>query len=395
MTTSAPEEGLSSDQREARYQAARRVTLIGGGVNVVLTLFKILAGVLGHSPAMVADGLHSLSDIVSDVVVLVTQRISRQEADAGHPYGHGKFETLGTLFIAAALLAMAGGILVDAVGNLLEQGGAGPPHVVALWAAVVSIVTKEAVYHYTVRVGRRWNNQTLIANAWHSRSDALSSVAALVGIGAAMLGWWFADPVAAILVALILAKVGVDFFQNAMRELTDSTEAIDGAVQERITHLVKDHPFVRSAHALKARRLGPEILVDVHVVVDPLISVSEGHQVAELVRREVVERVEEVTEVLVHVDVADDQSGDVVPFFPLRGEVRKRVEQALLGFPVFSGLGDVALHYTPRGMVLMLTLRGSPGQDVEACRQAARGLRAALMAADDDLREVRLALDLS
>lgn len=377
--------------RETRYQIMRRATLIGVVINVLLSVGKVIAGVVGHSAAMVADGVHSASDLVSDGVVLLSARIAKKGADASHPYGHGKYETLATLFIAVALLAVALGIVADAIVGLSAPEPVAPT-AIALMAAAVSIVSKEGLFRYTLRVGKAINAKAMMANAWHHRSDAVSSIAALLGIGAAMLGWPMADSLAAIAVGFFLAKVGIEFLQDALKELTDSADAIDREVRERIAHLVKAHPDVRSAHFLKARRMGPDIVVDVHVVVHPFLSVSEGHQIADQVQIDLTNAVRSITEVLVHVDTEDDQRGDPTPLYPARSELIRRVDEAIAKEPAFDALRNLTPHFLPDGIALTIVLAAADGVDLDTLRSASQRIAHALQENNPDFLEVQVSV---
>ena len=252
-----------------REQAIYRVTWIGFAVNLVLSAGKLAAGIWGHSAAMVADAIHSVSDFATDLVVLLFVRVSAKPRDDDHDYGHGKYETLATLIIGAALagvgikLLWSGGTAIrDFTRGLLPT----QPGVVALWAAVVSIVAKEALYRYTARVGRRVNSPSVVANAWHHRSDALSSVGTLVGIGCAYFlggGWRLADPAAAIVVALLILRVAWQLMKMGMDELLE--KSLPREQEEHILTLIAADPAVASPHNLRTRRIGQNIAVEVHI----------------------------------------------------------------------------------------------------------------------------------
>ena len=255
-----------------REQAIYRVTWIGFAVNLVLSAGKLAAGIWGHSAAMVADAIHSVSDFATDLVVLLFVRVSAKPRDDDHDYGHGKYETLATLIIGVALagvgikLLWSGGTAIrDFTRGLLPT----QPGVVALWAAVVSIVAKEALYRYTARVGRRVNSPSVVANAWHHRSDALSSVGTLVGIGCAYFlggGWRLADPAAAIVVALLILRVAWQLMKMGMDELLE--KSLPREQEEHILSLIAADPAVASPHNLRTRRIGQNIAVEVHIRVD-------------------------------------------------------------------------------------------------------------------------------
>jgi cation diffusion facilitator family transporter len=339
--------------REKRFQASKKVTIIGAVANVILSTGKILAGVFGNSPVMIADGVHSASDLVSDAVVVWGMQLGKASADEDHPYGHGRFETLATLFLAFALFAVAIGIIVDAVDRLGSPELITPPELIALWAAVLSIIIKEGLYHYTVIVGRKYNAKAIIANAWHHRSDAISSVAALAGIGGAMLGLPLLDPVAAVAVAVIVGKMGLEFARDALKEFSDS--AIDESIQKSIKEMVATIPEVQDAHFLKGRQMGSDILIDVHIEVHPFISVSEGHQIAEKVRYTLLKQIKEVNDVMVHVDTVDDHA-ILVPVLHSRREMLEKIEQTKKSFLKIVALENLSLHYIPEGIIINLSI---------------------------------------
>ncbi len=264
-----------------REKEIYRVTLVGFVVNLILSAAKLAAGILGRSGAMVADAIHSFSDMATDIAVIVFARISSKPKDDGHDYGHGKYETLATIIISLALAAVGIGILSSSIGSIrtiLEGGTLPRPGVVALVAAVVSIVAKEILYRYTVRVGRRIDSPSVIANAWHHRSDALSSLGTLAGIGCAyFLGekWRIADPIAALLVAVFIFKIALDLIRTGLGELLEKSLPAD--VEQEILSIVTANPEIRSPHNLRTRRIGASIAIEVHVRVDGAMSVAHSH----------------------------------------------------------------------------------------------------------------------
>ena len=249
-----------SGEAEIRKKKIYRVTFIGFAVNLLLAGIKLAAGILGRSGAMVADAVHSFSDMATDVVVIAFAKISAKPKDEGHDYGHGKYETLATIIISLALAAVGTGILVNSIGaiRVVVDGGLLPrPGTVALLAAAVSIVVKEILYRYTVREGRRVSSPSMIANAWHHRSDALSSLGTLAGIGCAyFLGdkWRIADPIAALVVAVFIFKIAFDLIRTGLDELLERSLPED--VEEEILRVVAANPEVREPHNLRTRRRG-------------------------------------------------------------------------------------------------------------------------------------------
>ncbi len=295
-----------SDTAEIRKRRIYRVTFIGFVVNLVLSLLKLAAGILGRSGAMIADAVHSFSDLATDVVVIVFARISAKPRDDGHDYGHGKYETLATILISIALGIVGAGILVNSIGavRVVLDGGLLPrPGLVALVAAVLSIAAKEILYRYTVREGRVIDSPSVIANAWHHRSDALSSLGTLVGIGCAyFLGdrWRIADPIAALIVAVFIFKVAFDLIRTGLGELLE--KSLPEETEREILRIVTLDPAVREPHNLRTRRIGAAIAIEVHVRVDGAMSVACSHALTVGIERRLRERFGEETMIAVHVE---------------------------------------------------------------------------------------------
>ena len=295
-----------SDTAEIRKRRIYRVTFIGFVVNLVLSLLKLAAGILGRSGAMIADAVHSFSDLATDVVVIVFARISAKPRDDGHDYCHGKYETLATILISIALGIVGAGILVNSIGavRVVLDGGLLPrPGLVALVAAVLSIAAKEILYRYTVREGRAIDSPSVIANAWHHRSDALSSLGTLVGIGCAyFLGdrWRIADPIAALIVAVFIFKVAFDLIRTGLGELLE--KSLPEETEREILRIVTLDPAVREPHNLRTRRIGAAIAIEVHVRVDGAMSVACSHALTVGIERRLRERFGEETMIAVHVE---------------------------------------------------------------------------------------------
>ena len=257
------------------------VTLTGSAVNAALIVLKFLAGFLGRSSAMVADAVHSLSDFISDVVVLIFVRIAGKPRDKGHDYGHGKFETLATLIIGI-LLGVAGiGLMINGIESVVKSlnGESLPrPTMLALAIAIFAIVSKEWLYRYTLRAGNRLDSPAVVANAWHHRSDAISSIGTLVGISGAMfLGdrWRILDPVAAVVVSVFILKSGYDIIKPCISELLDAS--LPETTEREIIRLVKSVPGIEMVHNLRTRRIGNAVAVDLHAKMDGNITLSEAH----------------------------------------------------------------------------------------------------------------------
>lgn len=295
-----------SDAAEIRKRRIYRVTLVGFAVNLVLSLAKLAAGVFGRSGAMVADAVHSFSDLATDVVVIVFARISAKPRDDGHDYGHGKYETLATILISMALGVVGVGILVNSIGavrSVLDGGVLPRPGLVALVAAVLSIAAKEILYRYTVREGRAIDSPSVVANAWHHRSDALSSLGTLVGIGCAyFLGdkWRIADPIAALIVAVFIFKVAFDLIRTGVGELLE--KSLPEETEREILRIVTLDPAVREPHNLRTRRIGAAIAIEIHIRVDGAMTVARSHALTVGIERRLREHFGEGTMIAVHVE---------------------------------------------------------------------------------------------
>lgn len=326
-----------------RYRETIKVTLIGSVIDLLLGVFKILFGFLSQSQALLADGIHSLSDLATDAIVLYAAKHSHTEADEEHPYGHGRFETVATVGLGIALIAVAIGISIDATLRLFNPEKLLIPGMGALIVAAISIVSKEAIYHYTIHVARKYNSNMLRANAWHSRSDAISSVVVLVGVAGSMAGLWYLDAIAAIGVGLMVAKIGWGLAWHSIRELVDT--GLDTERVEAIRQTILDVDGVVSLHILRTRRMAGEALVDVHIQVAPHISVSEGHYVSETVRARIIKEIEEVADVMVHIDPENDEVTPPNTGLPLRRKLMAQLEQQWQGVDAARRIKEVTLHY--------------------------------------------------
>lgn len=291
---------------DCRKREIYRVTFVGLVVNLVLSLLKLAAGVVGRSGAMVADAVHSFSDLATDIVVIAFARISAKPRDTDHDYGHGKYETLATIIISIALGVVGAGILVNSIRGIrtVIDGGLLPrPGAVALVAAVVSILVKEILYRYTVRVGRRIDSPSVVANAWHHRSDALSSLGTLLGIGCAFfLGdkWRIADPIAALIVSVFIFKIAFDLIRTGLGELLE--QSLPEEVEKEILGIVAADPRVREPHNLRTRRIGAAIAIEVHVRMDGKMTVEESHELTVDIEQRLRERFGEGTMIAIHVE---------------------------------------------------------------------------------------------
>ncbi len=318
-----------------------RVTYVGALVNVFLTLIKIGIGLLGQSASLIADGIHSLSDLLSDIFVIIAIKLGSREADHDHPYGHRRFETIATVLLGGLLVLVAMGITWDSFERLLVPEKLLLPNQQTLAIAVISILANEWLYHYTKRIGEETRSKLLLANAWHHRSDALSSVVVVLGIGAVFFGYPFADAVAAVIVALMIGKMGVSLVSESIHELVDSSLPEDDVRDIRRT--IKDTHGVQSIHLLRTRRMGEDAYVDAHIVVDSRISVSEGHMIGDEVKEKLKTQFDQVVDVLVHIDPEDDEFIDKFNKPLSRQQVKMYLEQYFSDY--IHTVDDFRIHY--------------------------------------------------
>lgn len=291
---------------EEREKQIRNVTLWGALVNIVLTVAKLLAGIFGRSAAMVADGVHSLSDLLSDLVVLIFTHVSSKDKDRKHAFGHGKFETMATLIVSVILAVVAYRLMVNGVKSIVDiaTGEILPePSYIALIAAVVSIIAKEILYQWTVKVGKKTNSTVVIANAWHHRSDALSSIGSLIGIGGAIIlghEWTMLDPIAACVISVAIAITAVRIAIPSLAELLETS--LPENIENQIIKTASEVPGVNDIHELKTRRNGISVIIDAHIVVDPSITIVEAHDIATKVEEALIEKFGKETQMNIHVE---------------------------------------------------------------------------------------------
>lgn len=289
-----------------REKELTKVTLVGSVGNLLLLTFKFVSGILAGSAAMVADAVHSLSDFLTDLIVLVFVRISAKPQDASHDYGHGKFETLATMFVGLALAIAAVGIIVSGsvkIARWLRGETLETPGMLALWAALLSILVKEILYRYTVAKGKALDSPAVIANAWHHRSDALSSIGAAVGIGAAILlgrQWAVLDPLASLIVGAMLVKVALDLLKESAGELTD--KSLPEEMECEIEDIFRSFPQVREPHNLRTRRIGNRIAIEAHIRLDGEIPLREAHDIVSAIEKKIRDRFGAATLVTIHME---------------------------------------------------------------------------------------------
>ncbi|KAA1173804.1 cation transporter [Marinobacter salinexigens] len=354
------EEPLSPSEQHrnnlaAEMKAASRVTIIGMVLDAVLGIIKVIAGALFHSQALIVDGVHSFSDVASDLVVLSVMRVSRQAPDDNHPYGHQRIETFGTLLLGSILIAVGAALAWENTLRLLAHEAVIAPGWPVLVAAAVSVVGKEWIYRYTRRVGERIRSDLIIANAWHSRTDAFSSIVVLVSTAGAMLGFIWLDVLAAVIIAIIIIHIGWSFTWDSVKELVDT------GLSPEDTKLLKDiarkTDGVRNVHELRSRKMGHDILLDVHLVVRPDISVSEGHQIGIQVVSGMRGALENIRDINFHIDAENDENlPHTTHELPSREQIRQALSEALGELPADSRL---RLHYL-KGKVHLELFLDSP-----------------------------------
>jgi len=329
-------------QKIKETQAKKNITVIGGVVNLVLSILKIGFGWFGQSHALIADGFHSLSDLLSDGLVYYASHQAGHEADEKHPYGHARFETLATVILGSLLVAVAGAIIWGAIARFFNDQVVSHGWLIII-IAVLSVLAKEVMFHLTMRTAKETRSELLKANAWHHRSDAISSFVVLIGVGLEMAGFHYFDSIAALIVGLMVVKIGIDLVLSASKELVDT--ALDSDVVDQIKQVILSISGVRELHFLRTRKMGETALVDVHILVDPKISVSEGHLISETVRLSLINKVANIGEVMVHIDPEDDEMYSPSVALPLRKELLSQLDKAWEEIGEKARVTDINLHY--------------------------------------------------
>lgn len=317
-----------------------KVTYIAALVNILLAAIKITFGFIGKSEALIVDGIHSLADLLTDVFVIAAIKLGSREADHDHPYGHRRYETIATVILGSALFIVAAGIAWDVTERILHPEKLLIPEKDTLIIAVVSILANEWLFQYTKHIAKKSRSKLLMANAWHHRSDAISSVVVLFGIVAVLYGYPFADAVAAVIVALMVAKIGLSLVMESIKELVD-TSLSDAQIND-IRRVIKLTEGVKSIHLLRTRQMGEDSFVDAHIVVDPKITVSEGHMIADTVRDNLKAQFDDIVDVLVHIDPEDDEFKQNHDQLPSRKQVQAILDRFL---GELSDDIDFRIHY--------------------------------------------------
>jgi cation diffusion facilitator family transporter len=339
--------------QQDRYWQAKKITLIGAIINIILGVIKLVGGLLYHSHALLADGIHSFSDLVTDIMVIFASKYGSQDADASHPYGHKRIETASTLFLALLLILAGTGIAWHSLDELIYARGVSRPDWLALPIALLSVVTNEILFHYTDYVGKRIESSLVVANAWHHRSDGAASIIVTLGLLGSLFGFVYLDGVAAIIIGGMIIKMGLSYGWASVKELVDT--AADPALLQQIEHTIKSVDGVKKIHQLRSRSMGSDILIDVHTLVAPFISVSEGHYIAQHVDKALLEQIANVKDVTVHVDPEDDELSCPSIHLPNRASLE---QELLLGWQKdFPALQKWTLHYLDGKIIIDLQLK--------------------------------------
>lgn len=361
---------MDAQQRaQARDKAMRTTSVVAAIVNLILTVVKVIFGIIGQSHALIADGVHSLADLSTDLMVWFAAKYSNLPADKEHPYGHARIETAFTVGLGIILIITAIGIVVDSAQRLLNPETLLQPTPIVLLIAAISILANEGLYQYTMRVAEQFNSGLLKANAWHHRSDAISSIVVLVGVAGSLMGLPYLDAFAALGVALMIGHIGWDQAWTSIRELIDTgLEPERAAAVERIIENIEG---VQGVHMLRSRRMGGSYLIDVHIEVDGRLSVSEGHKIAEYVRLKLIDSNKNISNALVHIDPEDDSLSLLCTDLPLRREVLADLRKVWAQELDATDCGSVILHYL-NGKVHIDLVRDMDAADADAQNLALR-----------------------
>ncbi len=326
--------------QQDRYWQAKKVTLMGALINAILGFAKLIGGNIFHSHALIADGIHSFSDLITDIMVIFASKYGSQDADVSHPYGHQRIETAAILLLSLLLIVAGLGIAWHSLNDLFYLHPIRPDQW-SLAIAVFSIFANEALFHYTQAIGKRIQSTLIIANAWHHRSDAASSIVVLIGLLGSILGYHYLDAIAAIVVGFMVIQMGWSYGWNSIKQLVDT--AVDLSLIETIEQLILQVDGVIKIHQLRSRSMGHDIFIDVHILVAPYISVSEGHFIAQHVHNSLMNSLEHVKDVTVHVDPEDDECASPSLHLPSRNTLDSKFFQRWRhDFPDISA---ITLHY--------------------------------------------------
>jgi len=358
-------------EAEARQRTIKRVTLTGSLVNCLLAGSQILFGLIGHSQALLADGFHTLSDLLSDFIVLFALKQSSQAADADHPYGHGRIETLATVVLGLMLVGAGLGIGFRGFSSIVSDERV-TPELITLFFAALAIVSKEGLYRYTIKAAKRTHSNLLESNAWHHRSDALSSIVVVAGISAQRLGVPYMDASAAIVVAVMIILMGSRLTRNAFRELIDTS--LDFELVGQVRTLIEDNESVREVHSLRSRSMGGLGYVDAEIRVSPRLTVSEAHYIAFSLEQQILASFAKIADVSIHVDPLTESGHESVSGLPGREQILELLTLACTQYSCGEAIEQINLHYLERQIEIDIVLPES------LCAEGHRGELEAMIA---------------
>lgn len=353
---------MNSYTKAERYSVTQKVTLVGAIVNIILAAAQIVGGLVTQSQALIADGFHTLSDLVTDFVVLIAAKMASKDADDDHPYGHERIETIATVILGLALAGVAVGIALDAIQRLMHPESLLQPTGLAIVIALFGILCKEGLYQYTHRAGEKVNSSLLKANALHHRSDAISSVIVAIGVAASVifsLPWL--DALAAIAVAALIFYMGAQLILDSAMELVDT--AWDSDKVDAMVLTIGTISGVQSVHMLRTRKMSNNVLVDVHIQVSPHISVSEGHHIAEQVMSEIQKKYDEVSDIVVHIDPEDDETAAPSKDLPSRESILAEIQPIIASADLAYSADNITLHYLDGQVEIELQLDEQPSSE--------------------------------
>lgn len=326
-----------------RYQITKRSTLISGTCNIFLALTKLLFGYIGHSQALVADGIHSFSDLLTDGLVLIAAKSGSRQADKNHPYGHGRIETASTIVVAMILISVGIALGWEAVDHTIHQRHMQAPSLVVLVVAALAIVVNQWIYRYLLAVSRQIRSALVKSNAIHHKTDVYVSAIVLLSVLASMLGFKWVDSIGAFIIATMIIYMGGEIIFKALRELVDT--AVDDKKLESIKTIIQSTPGVESLHQIRSRTIAGDIFIDVHVIVSSRLSVSEGHQIGEQVERHLLQQFDDVTDVVVHIDPENDEIQPNCSNLPHRDKLIQEIKQVLQTTSLQGIVIEYQLHY--------------------------------------------------
>lgn len=364
-----PESPPVALSKSAKSRKAKTVTVYGFVLNSVLTVIKIVTGLFSGSYALLIDGFHSLSDLATDLMVYVLSHLAHEDADAEHPYGHGRFENFGTLILGSLLIAVAGGIGYSGIERLIAGTHQPILGTAALVVAALSILINEWIYRFTLKTGEAINSELLIANAWHSRSDSLSSIAVAIGIIGTIAGVSWLDTAAAVFVAAMIGHMGFSLAWSNAKQLVDTALPADEV--SKISAAILQIEGVQSIHSLRTRKSGSMVFVDVHIEVDSRASVSEGHQIGQWVTLKLLQEFPAIEDVTFHIDSGEDfhieRPLEAVKLQPLRKELQQQLSQAWSSIDIAQQILEIRLNYLTSGILaeIHLPLNAQLNPDVE------------------------------